>query len=120
MWTPVKLCPPPLLALPRLIWFWKNQKPFWASPLLSKRSIPKKICLHVVAATEPGQLALGDVVYSAAKPFSKMSLPGRPPVAWFQAELEYRCVEGERRERDDHGHRRRDHSRERQIAPAPE
>src|SRR6266568_97734 len=88
MWTPVKVWPPPLLPAPRLIWFWKNQKPFCASPALSNRSMPKKICLHVPAATEPGQLPLGDVVYSAANPFSKMSLPGRPPVAWFQAQLE--------------------------------
>src|SRR5258708_32678149 len=50
--------------------------------------MPKKICLHVPAASEPGQAALGDVVYWAAKPFSKMSLPGRPPAAWFQAQLE--------------------------------
>src|SRR5260370_19693010 len=34
----------------------------------------------------PGKV--GGKLYRAAKPFSKMSLPGRPPVPWFQAQLE--------------------------------
>src|SRR5216684_3869241 len=104
LWTPVKLVPPPLLVVPGLghvaggvtgpqIGFWKNQKPFCASPLLSNRSIPKTITLQVpVAGFVPlGQVPEGAVagrLYRAAKPFKRMSLPGRPPLAWFQAQLE--------------------------------
>jgi hypothetical protein len=33
--TPVKPVPPPTLLVPSAIEFWKNQKPCWASPLLS-------------------------------------------------------------------------------------
>src|SRR5215469_8191023 len=88
LWTPLKPWPPPLLLVPREIAFWKNQKPFWASPLLSKRSMPKKSCLQGWEADDPGQLALAAETYWALKPFSRMSLPGRPPVPWFQAQLE--------------------------------
>src|SRR5436309_2315779 len=41
LWRPLKLKPPPLGVDPRVILFWKNQNPCWASPLLSKRSDPK-------------------------------------------------------------------------------
>src|SRR5260370_38786484 len=34
----------------------------------------------------PGKV--GGKLYRAAKPFRRMSLPGRPPEAWFQAQLE--------------------------------
>src|SRR5215472_3616554 len=50
--------------------------------------MPKKICLQGCEADDPGQLALAVEEYSAAKPLSKMSLPGKPPVPWFQAQLE--------------------------------
>src|SRR5258708_39266621 len=50
--------------------------------------MPKKICLQGCEAEEPGQLAPAGVVYSAAKPFKRMSLPGRPPAAWFHAQPE--------------------------------
>src|SRR4051812_46808733 len=39
--TPPKPLPPPMLLVPSVTLFWKNQKPCCASPLLSKRSEPK-------------------------------------------------------------------------------
>src|SRR5260221_13597672 len=85
--APVKVWPPPLLVLPSPTAFWKNQKPFWASPALSNRSIPKNSTLHVELLD--GQVAgLEGKLYRAANPLSRMSLPGKPPDAWFQAQLE--------------------------------
>ncbi len=54
----VSTTPSPLASNPVLTLFWKNQKPCCASPLLSKRSEPKKITSQVAAPPE-GQLALG-------------------------------------------------------------
>src|SRR5258706_3714640 len=88
LWTPVNVWPAPTLVVPSPIGFWKNQNAFCASPALSNRSIPKKTTLQLVPPP-PGQVvALAGRVYRAAKPFSKMSLPGRPPEPWFQAQLE--------------------------------
>src|SRR5207302_1013420 len=84
--TPLKLNPAPDFELPRVTWFWKNQKPFWASPLLSKRSIPKKISLHVDVLDV--QLAFVAVVYLAANPFRSTSLPGKPPTPCCHSQLE--------------------------------
>ncbi len=85
----VKANPPPLLVVVvGLILFWRNQNPFCASPELSKRSMPKKTSLHGVEAVDPGQLTSAGVLYRAAKPLRRMSLPGRPPDPWFQAQLE--------------------------------
>src|SRR3989442_11859911 len=84
---PLKLWPPPLLVLPRVILFWKNQKPFCASPALSNRSMPKKMTLQVEVLDGHVVLFVARV-YRAAKPFRRMSFPGKPPLAWFQAQLE--------------------------------
>jgi hypothetical protein len=55
LWTPLNLKPPPLLTSVCSILFWKNQKPCWASPLLSKRSEPKYRTSHVVSPTGASQ-----------------------------------------------------------------
>src|SRR5215475_10799158 len=71
------LCTP--LNVPLLLsvtWFWKNQKPCWASPLLSKRSEPK-----YRTSFEPAG-------YRAAKLSCRLSLSGRPPDWSFHAQLE--------------------------------
>src|SRR5436190_535043 len=82
--TPVKPEPPPTLLLPRVIRFWKNQNPCWASPLLSKRSEPKKINSQVGFVPD-GQFVLGGAEYRAANPCSRLSLSGNPPTSSFQA-----------------------------------
>jgi len=58
---PVKPVPPPDLAPAVVILFWKNQTPFWASPLLSKRSRPANSRSHFEVGTfgSFGQCALG-------------------------------------------------------------
>src|SRR5713226_6540212 len=96
--------PPPDFEPPVVdTWFWRNQNPFWASPALSKRSMPKKTSLQGVAGgwllmpggglgrpepfEDPGQVVESPgELYRAANPFRRMSLPGRPPLAWFQAQ----------------------------------
>src|SRR5436190_11444416 len=92
LWTPLKLKPPPFDVLPRVILFWKNQKPCWASPLLSKRSEPKNSTSQVAAdpagQSVPSVLSVsGASEYRAAKPWTRLSLSGRPPAS-FQAQLE--------------------------------
>jgi hypothetical protein len=41
--------------------FWKNQKPCWASPLLSKRSEPKNSRLQLVTPVATGQCVASGV-----------------------------------------------------------
>ena len=55
-WLPLNLKPPCEAVLVRLIFSLKNQKPSWASPLLSKRSTPKKMTSQVVAAAGAGHV----------------------------------------------------------------
>src|SRR5215470_479968 len=74
--TPLKL---PLLVPTRPIWFWKNQNPCCASPLLSRRSEPKY-------STCPS-----DVEYRAAKLCRRLSLSGRPPAPSFHPQLLMSC-----------------------------
>src|SRR6478735_7563726 len=76
LWTPTNLP----VAGSRVTLFWKNQKPCCASPLLSKRSEPKKRTSQLVAV--PGALqvvAFFGIEYLAAKASWRLSLSGRPP-----------------------------------------
>src|SRR5438067_11807366 len=91
LWTPLNAKPPPLFVLLSVILFWKNQKPCWASPLLSKRSEPKNSTSQVAAdpagQSVPSVLSVsGASEYRAAKPWTRLSLSGRPPAS-FQAQL---------------------------------
>src|SRR5690349_20331000 len=97
LWTPVKPVPPPTLLEPRPIAFWKNQKPCWASPLLSKRSEPKYNTSHLTVRSRGGwpvppvpfgHVPLGAVpssVNRAAKLWTRLSLSGNPPAPSFHA-----------------------------------
>src|SRR5437763_3936751 len=93
--TPVKLVPPPFGVVPRPIAFWKNQKPCWASPLLSKRSEPKNSTSHFFVGSNAGcpvppvpfgqlvatagLLFVGGGEYRAAKLWTSLSLSGSQP-----------------------------------------
>jgi hypothetical protein len=76
--------PVPVVA----IWFWKNQNPCCASPLLSRRSDPKYSTWHV-DAVPLGQVPVFEPVdgnvYLAAKLCSRLSFAGRPPAPSFHA-----------------------------------
>src|SRR6478752_6843359 len=77
LWTPTNLP----VAGSRVTLFWKNQKPCWASPLLSKRSEPKNRTSQLVAVAGAGQVEDFGMEYRAAKVSWRLSLSGRPP-AW--------------------------------------
>src|SRR5258708_8162629 len=49
--------------------------------------MPKKTTLQVGPPPAGQVVALAGRLYRAAKPFRRMSLPGRPPEPWFQAQL---------------------------------